>query len=61
MVESSNNPRFHEQAVTREGLVMHILENNSIVSNALDPEIQSVEALLLNKDEVVTQLEAAIA
>lgn len=60
IVESSNNPRFHEQAVSREGLVLHILQNNSIISRILDPEIQSVEALLLNKDEVVTQLATAI-
>jgi hypothetical protein len=60
MVESSNNPRFNEQNVSREGLVLHILQNNNIVSNALDPEIQSVEALLLNKDDVVAQLAVAI-
>jgi len=63
MVESSNNPRFHEQAVTREWLVMHILENNSLITwaNGLQPQIQSIEWLLIHKDSVVEQLAKMIA
>ena len=54
------NSYWNERIVTREWLVEYILESN-IINAPGGERIQSVEALLLNKEHVITELQTNIA